>query len=58
VATGVRSDKVAELIALAPELAALCLEMGDLLRLPVDEIQEGDAEDVLARLDQLGKERT
>jgi hypothetical protein len=38
----------------APELAALCLEMGDLLRLPVDEIQEGDAEDVLARLDQIG----
>jgi hypothetical protein len=46
----------ARLIALAPELAALCLEMGDLLRLPVDEIQEGDAEDVLIRLDQLGKE--
>jgi hypothetical protein len=48
----------ARLIALAPELASLCLEMGDLLRLPVDEIQEGDAEDVLARLDQLGKEQT
>jgi hypothetical protein len=39
------------------EAMALCLEMGDLLRLPVDEIQEGDAEDVLARLDQIGKEQ-
>jgi hypothetical protein len=52
------SEADARLIALAPELAALCLDMGDLLRLPVDEIQEGDAEDVLARLDQIGKEQT
>ena len=43
----------APLIALAPELAALCLDMGEALRNPKD-VYDVDA--LLARLDQLGKE--
>lgn len=57
----------AHLLALAPELAALCLDMGDLLVRILDRDHHGDfingenaaPEDVgvlLARLDRLGKE--
>ena len=59
----------ARLIALAPELAALVLDMGELLLRILDRDHHGDfingenakPEDVaalLARLDQLGKEQT
>ena len=55
-----RDEQDARLIALAPELAALCLDMGEWMRdfLMGDNIDPGDRADLetlLARLDRLGK---
>ena len=56
----------AQLVALAPELAALVLDMGDFLREIEDVLERDEASDwferdfhsLLARLDQLGKEQS
>ena len=61
------NDADARLIALAPELAAWALEMGDLLTGILHDLDNGDdpgrgqknaGRALLARLDQLGKEQT
>lgn len=53
---GVEFGRDARLIALAPELAALALDMGDLLRGLY--YRPAGTNALLARLDQIGKEQT